>query len=388
MGTIYLDHAATTPLRPEVAAAMAPFLQGLVGNPSSVHRWGRAARSALEDARERTAALLRVRSDEIRFVRGGTESVNVAVLGRAAWLRERGDGEVVFLRSRLEHSAVRESMDAAGALGVRSETFEVDASGRADLPTARELSARGVEFVSCQWVNQETGMILPVPDLARECNAAGVPLHVDAVQAAGRIPLELDEHPIAMVSLSGHKLGGPRSTGILVLRKGTELRPLMFGGGQERGLRPGTEDVAGAVGIARALDLSLDTMEVESPRLADLRAWLEAGLVGAIPGTRVHAGGASRAPHILGLGIPDLPMDVLPGALDLEGIGASAGSACMSGSTEVSPTLRALYGDDASGYAPLRLSLGWTTSAEEVSEALRKIPPIVERIRVSAGVTS
>ncbi len=380
VNTIYLDHAATTPLRPEVVEAMAPFARGLVGNPSAVHRWGRAARSAIENARERSATALGVRPDEVRFVHGGTESVNLAVQGRYGWLRERGETGAVFLRSALEHSAVRESMDSLEAWGARVEHFSVDVTGRADLPSRHELTHREVALVSCQWVNPETGIVLPVPELADECEAAGVPLHVDAVQAVGRLPLQLEALPTPLLSLSGHKLGGPKGTGVLVVR-GVELRPVLFGGGQEGGLRPGTEDVAGAVGVACAIELSVERRQEEARRVAALRDRLEAGLLASVPGARVHGGAAPRAPHVLGLGIPGLPRDVLPGALDLEGIGASAGSACVSGSTAVSPTLRALYGDDAVGYAPLRLSLGWTTTEDEILDAVRRIPPVVARIR-------
>jgi cysteine desulfurase len=276
-------------------------------------------------------------------------------------------------------------MESLEAFGVRIEVIRVSPSGTVDFPEARELSRRRIRLVSCQWVNQESGMVLPISEIARECGEAGVPLHVDAVQACGRIAFGPLGRAISLLSLSGHKLGGPPGTGVLVVREDMELRPTLHGGGQERGLRPGTEDVAGAVGFARALEVCLDRMPEESLRIADLRARLEGGLLAALPETRVSAKDASRAPHILGLGIPGLPRDVLTGALDLEGIGASAGSACASGSTDVSPTFRALHGQEAARLAPLRLSLGWTSTSGEVEEAIRTIPRVVERVRDTVG---
>jgi cysteine desulfurase len=365
---------------------MEPLRAGLVGNASSVHRWGRAARAALEGARSRIADLLGALPEEIRFTRGGTEANNLAILGRGEAVDASGGGaRPRFVRSAIEHSSVREPHDVLAARGARVDVLEVSPSGAVSLPPEAELRDDRPALVSMQWVNQETGLVLPLAEAAAVCRAADVPVHVDGAQAAGRLPIDLSEIPIALLSLSGHKLGGPRSTGVLFVRRGTELRPLLHGGGQEGGLRPGTEDVAGAAGFAAALEIALSQLTEESARLTRLRGRLEEGLLARIPDLRVHGAEGQRAPHILGIGVPGLPRDVLPGALDLEGLGASAGSACRSGSAEVSPVLAALYGAEAGRYAPLRLSLGWTTTAREIDVAIERIGAVVERM-LEAGV--
>jgi len=388
MKAIYLDHAATTPLRPEVREAMAPFMDGVWGNPSSIHRWGREARAALEGARERVADLLRTSPREVYFTRGGTESINLAILGVAGRARLEGGSPSCYLRSSLEHSAVREPMDELEKLGDQIEVIGVDDTGKIDdeaLDAALHRTGPTLRLASIQWANQETGILLRVGAIADRCAAAGIPLHVDAVQAAGKLPIDLAATPISLLSLSGHKLGGPKGVGVLVVRKRVELHPLLFGGGQEGGLRPGTEDVAGAVGFARALELAVAEGTTEAERLAGLRSLLEEGLVAGIPGLQVHGAHAARAPHILAVGVPGIARDLLPSALDLAGVGASAGSACRSGSTEVSPVLLALYGKAAYTFAPLRLSLGWNTTRADVEEAIPRIVATVERIR-AAGV--
>ena len=367
-------------MRPEVIAVMKELMDRFTGNPSSSHRWGRAASAILEEARERTARVIRTEPRWVHFVRGGTESINLAVLGRVDWARSQGQERPYVLRSALEHSAVRESMEAAEYLGCRVDLIPVSPEGALSLPDEVELRERGAQLVSVQWVNQEVGLVLPIDDVARVCTEAGVPLHVDGVQAAGKVPIDLGRTSVALLSLSGHKLGGPRGTGILVMAEGTEIRPRLFGGGQEQGVRPGTEDVVGAVGFSLALELSVEGLQEEAARLASLRNRLEEGLVTALPDLRIHATEGTRAPHILNVGAPGLPRDVLPGALDLAGIGVSAGSACRSGATTVSPVLDALYGAYARNIAPLRFSLGWSTTPEEVDEAVRRIPPIIDRM--------
>jgi len=382
---VYLDHAAATPMRPEVREALAAVLDGVPGNPSSTHVWGREARRTLEDARSRIAHGLAVQPEHVFFVRGGTESNNLAILGRADQARAEGR-KLLMVRSTVEHSAVRESMGNATSSGGAECTVALRPDGSMGLSELSRLLDRDPILVSVMWVNHETGIILPVERVGELCRQAGVPFHVDGVQAAGRIGVEPGRLPIDLLSVSAHKLGGPRGTGVLVVRDRSLLSPRLFGGGQEAGLRPGTEDVAGAVGMAVALETALDGLPAEAERLAGLRHRLESGLVSRIPGLRVHGVDAARAPHILNVGVPGLPRDVLPGALDLEGVAVSAGSACRSGSTTVSPVLEALYGPDEAGeVAPLRLSVGWPSTPEDVDRALQVIPGAVERIR-SAGI--
>lgn len=379
MTSTYLDHAAATPLRPEVLEAMLPHLEGVHGNPSAVHQTGRRARKSLDDAREQIADLLGVPPGTVHFVRGGTESDNLAVLGR--FDRVRADAPPpLFVRTGVEHSAVREAMEAAASRGAEEVILPLRPDGTVDEPTLEGLLERRPALVSVQWVNQETGSVLPVAEVAERCRDAGVPVHSDAVQAVGRVKVNPGEVPVDLLSLSAHKLGGPRGMGVLVVRRKDLLSPRLFGGGQENGLRPGTEDVAGAVGMAAALERALHAMPDEAARLGRLRDRLQAGLAERVSGLRVHGGEGPRAPHILNVGVPGLPRDLLPRALDVEGIATSAGSACRSGGTEVSPVLEAYYGhDEARAVAPLRLSLGWTTSEEEVERALENIPRVVAR---------
>jgi cysteine desulfurase len=379
MDRIYLDHAATTPPRPAVRDAMAPVLDGTQGNPSSLHTTGRRARRALDEARTEAAGVLGVPSTSVFFVRGGTEANNLAISG---WSRaRRAEGRSPAIRcSTVEHSSVREAVlgrekdgDACGWLPVSPDGVP-DCESLKDCPPGT--------LVCLMAVNHETGTRHALPEISVECRGAGHHLHTDAVQQH-RDWSDLTGQ-VDSLSLSGHKIGAPSSTGLLFIRDPASLAPVLFGGGQEGGLRPGTEDVAGAVGLARALTL-VDRgpqADQEWKRVATLRDRLESGLLERIQGLRVHGIEATRADHILSLGVPGLPRDVLPRSLDVEGIDASAGSACRSGSTEVSPVLSGYYGREyAAGIAPLRLSLGWTTTEPEIDAAIEIVSRVVERLR-------
>jgi len=359
---------------------MAPFLDGTQGNPSALHSAGRRARRALDEARSEAAEVLGVPSTSVFFMRGGTEANNLAVAG---WSRaRRAEGRTPTIRcSAVEHSSIRETLldrkrngDACGWLSVSQQGIP----DRDDLKNCPPGT-----LVCLMAVNHETGTRHTLSELAVQCRGRGHHLHTDAVQQHGDwsdLTSQVDS-----LSLSGHKLGAPMSTGLLFIRDPANLAPVLFGGGQERALRPGTEDVAGAVGLARALTI-VDRgpqAEEERKRVATLRDRLESGLLERIPGLRVHGIEATRAEHILSLGVTGLPRDVLPRCLDLEGIDASAGSACRSGSTEVSPVLSGYYGRDyAASIAPLRLSLGWTTTEPEVDAAIEIISSVVERLRI------
>jgi cysteine desulfurase len=387
---LYLDHAATTPLRPQVAREMRHVQEEFPGNPSSPHRWGQDARRTLQAARDRVADVLDVPAGAVFFVRGGTESDNLAILGRAD--RSRSEGHTpLILYSSVEHSAVREAAQEAVRSHGQAVVFGVDPSGQLDLTTIRETLERhpdpsSAALLSCMWVNNETGTVLAMEELLEVARAQDVPLHVDAVQGAGKLHLAQLARAADLLSLSGHKLGGPRSMGILVCRDRSLLSPRLFGGGQEDGLRPGTEDVAGAAGMAQALELATHDREGEAARLTRLRDRLEEGLKEAIPDLRIHGAEGPRAPHITNVGIPGLPADVLPGALDLSGVRASAGSACRSGSSGVSPVLAEFYGEaHARGVAPLRLSLGWNSTPQVVEGALKIVPRVLGEIW-SAGI--
>lgn len=395
MEYIYLDHAASSPLRPEVRAATRAVEEGTPGNPSSPHRFGREARARLEEARQRIAVVLGVESRSVLFVRGGTESDNLAILGWARSVRKAG-GRPRLLHSSIEHSAVSAAAREVEAEGGRVQVFQVAPDGSTQLEGTLEqfggdTGDNGCRdgsdgLISCVWVSHETGLILSVPEVAVWARERRFQLHVDGVQGVGW----LDPVPILaavdLFSLSARKLGGPPGMGILVAGRGVDLHPTLFGGGQERGLRPGTEDVAGAVGTAVAVEAAASERQTEGSRIGALRDAMESRLRGAIPGLVIHGSEGCRTPHILNVGIPGVPLDLLPGALDLEGIAVSAGSACRSGTTGPSPVLTALYGTDHAGrVAPLRISLGWNTQPSEVEEAGSVIIRVVEGVRRAFG---
>lgn len=374
---IYLDHAATTPVRPEVAEAMAATLAEDFGNPSSGHAWGRRARRRLEDARLTLAVSLGVPADRVFFTRGGTESDNLAVLGRVRHDLARGIRPHV-VTSAIEHPAVAEAAERAAREGAAHTVIGFDRGGL-DLDALEAALGTRPSVVSCMWVNNEVGLVLPVVEIAAACRRHGVPLHSDAVQAVGKLPVDWGGVPVDLLTLTGHKIYGPKGAGALIARDFRTVGPLHFGGGQERGLRPGTEDVAGAVGLAEAVRLAVAETPPESARLGALRDEVEAGLLSRIPGSRVNAGGMTRAPHILSLGVPGTDSDTLLAALDAAGIAASGGSACASGSSAPSRTLAALHPDGRA--ASLRLSFGRLTRSRDAGPIVRTVAEAVERTR-------
>ncbi|HSW30808.1 MAG TPA: cysteine desulfurase family protein [Longimicrobiales bacterium] len=380
MHPIYLDHAATTPVRAEVRAAMEPFLDRTFGNPSSLHRWGREAAAALAEARAACAATLGARFSEIHFVRGGTESDNLAIQGRATRLRADGHTPTVAV-STVEHAAVLGAADHATARGAgRMVSIPVAEDGSLDQDRLAHALAEPPALVSIMWVNNETGMVLPVEEVAARCRATGATFHTDAVQAVGKMPVRVDEVPVDLLTATGHKLQGPKGTGLLFCREGTYLSPLLHGGGQERALRPGTEDVAGAVGLATALRLAVEEREAEAERLGALRARLEGELATRIAGMRVNGGRAPRAPHIASISVPGVDSTSLLMALDLEGVAVSGGAACHTGASSGSHVLAALYGA-GDPHATVRFSLGASTTAEDVIRAAGVTASVVERLR-------
>lgn len=379
----YLDYAATTPLRPEVSAAMEPYAAEIFGNPSSGHSWGRSARVALDGARQEVAQALGARADEIRFVRGGTESDNLAVLGVSRALRRAGI-EPTLLVSEVEHAAVLEAArHAAEVDGATLVTLPVGPDGSMDARSIAAAPARA-SLLSVMWVNNETGLILPVARLTEQAREASVLVHSDASQAIGKVPVRVDEVPVDLLTATGHKIQGPRGIGILFVREGTPLEPLMFGGGQERAARPGTEDVAGAVGMATAVRLAVAEQDHAAARLGGLRARFEQRALSALSGVRVNSGEGERAGHVSSLAFEDVSDgDALLMALDLEGVAVSGGSACATGVGHKSHVIGALYGSD-DRLATVRFSFGTSTSEEEVDHAADVTARVVGRLRTNA----
>lgn len=393
MDTIYLDHAATTPVRDEVVAAMAPYASEIFGNPSSLHSRGREALAALETAREKIAAAIGARRAEVRFVRGGTESDNLAVLGSCRAKRARYGAPIPLFVSAVEHSAVLEAAEHAEACGDAHLTLlSVTPDGRLDLEPLRSVGAVSggadesapTPTVSVMWANNETGLLLPVDEVVAVAEASCATVHTDASQALGKVPVDVSATAVHLLTATGHKIGGPRGSGILYVRDGVELEPLLFGGGQERRLRPGTEDVAGAVGLATAIRLATDERKASAARLVALRQRLEDGLRARIDGVRINGGDGPRAPHVSSIGIPGVADgQTLLMALDLEGVAVSGGSACHSGAGKGSHVIEALYGaDDA--LATVRYSFGPGTTEADVDRAVAITATVVGCVGTTA----
>lgn len=379
MDPIYLDHAATTPVRDEVREAMASVLELVYGNPSSTHSWGRRAAAALDEARRRVADAVGAQRGEIHFVRGGTESDNLAILGMAEAARERAETPHVVV-SAIEHKAVLDASAQVEHRGGRRTLVPVLSDGTLDLDVLDQALADHPTVVSVMLVNNEVGIRLPLTEVVARARAAGVAVHSDAVQALGKVPVRVDETAVDLLSLTGHKIYGAKGTGVLFVREGIRVSPLIFGGGQERGLRPGTEDVAGAVGMSVAVELAVREQKAEAHRLAALRDALEERLRELIADLRVHGEAAPRAPHIANVGIPGVDPEALLMALDMEGVAASAGSACESGAGGGSHVLEAIFGP-MNGVAALRFSLGRSTTLEDTERAARITFAAVERIK-------
>ncbi len=380
---IYLDYSATTPLRPEVRPAIAPYLEGQFGNPSSTHRYGRDARVAVDEARRSLLDALGARRGRIVFSGSGSEADCLAVLGFA---RRRPGGCVV--RSAIEHKAVIASTRALAESGYDVRVAPVHENGTVDTERLADLIPDDGRptLVSVMWANNETGVIQPVAELAQLCHERRATFHSDAVQAFGKIPLELEDAGVDLVALAAHKLGGPKGVGALFVRDEVELEPIVYGGGQEGGLRAGTENVAGIVGFAAAATVAVSELQTESARLGALRDRLESGLREALPEIFVNGGDAPRRlPNVLNVSIPGIDLEGLLTALDLEGICVSSGSACTTGSVEPSHVITAMGREGDLARNAIRLSLGWGTREDDIAYVLRVFPKLVKRLRAFAS---
>jgi cysteine desulfurase len=376
---VYLDHNATTPLDPEVLAAMTPFLAEGFGNPSSLHVWGREARQALERARATIArALGTADKDTVVFTSGGTEADNLVLMGVAAAQEKRGRHVIL---SSVEHHAVLNAAAHLGRQGFEVTRLSVDSQGLLDPDDVRRVIRPDTVLVSLMYGNNETGVLFPIASVGRICRERGVTFHTDAVQSFGKLPLDVETLCVDLLSLSGHKTHGPKGIGALFIRRGTRMQPLLHGGAQERSRRAGTENVAAAVGLARATELSLQDQAGESRRMADLRDRLEGGVMAALPGVLRNGHPTERLPHTTNLAFAGVEAESLILALDLAGIGASSGAACSSGSLEPSHVLAAMGLPRERVLSSVRFSLGRTTTREEIEHVLEVLPPIVERMR-------
>ena len=376
---VYLDHNATTPLDPRVLAAMTPYLTERFGNPSSIHAWGRESRRALEDSRATVARALRVTDkDSIVFTSGGTEADNLALLGVAAAQQDKGHHLIV---SAVEHHAVLHAAAHLARHGFEVTRLPVDGEGFLNPEEVRRALRPDTILVSLMHGNNETGVLFPIAAIGRICREANVTFHTDAVQSFGRLSLDVEMLSVDLLSLSAHKVHGPKGVGALYIRRGTRMQPLLHGGAQERSRRPGTENVPGAVGFAKAVDLFLQNLEGTAKRLADLRDRLEHGVMATVPGVTRNGHPTERLPQTTNLAFAGVEAESLILALDLQGVGVSSGAACTSGSLEASHVLTAMGLPRERVESSIRFSLGAGTTAAEIEHVLEILPPIVQRIR-------
>jgi cysteine desulfurase len=377
---VYLDHAATTPVREEVVAAMQPFFGPRFGNPSSVHRWGREARTALDEARERVGRCLGASADEIVFTSCGTEADNMALIG--VWRARRGErGRGAAVSTPVEHKAVLGALHQIAREGGEERLLSVEPTGRVDAASFAALVREDAAVCSVMWANNEIGTLQDVPAMAELSRSRGVVFHTDAVQAFGKVEIDARRTPFDLLSVSGHKVGAPKGIGALFIRRGTPMEPLLFGGSQDRGRRPGTENVAMAVGLACAAELAVAEREEEVRRLAALRDRLESAILARVPDAVIHGRGMPRAPHISNISVPGTDSESMLIALDLRGIACSAGSACQSGSINPSHVLEAMGVSADVARAAIRISFGAMSTDASVDRMLEVFPMLVEKAR-------
>jgi cysteine desulfurase len=378
---IYLDHAATTPVRPEVLEAMLPYFGERGYNASSLHGEGRAAKAALDDARDTVARLLGAKRKEIVFVGSGSEADNLALLGVARRRRERGRH---IVSTGIEHHAVLHVLDALRADGFEITILPVSPRGEVSVEAFAAALRPDTILASVMYANNEIGTVAPVAELAAVARERGVVFHTDAVQAPGYLPLEVGALGVDLLSISAHKFYGPKGVGVLYVRGGVELAPLVLGGSQEFGRRAGTENVPGIVGMARALELVTTGWETRAAAIAELRDRLEAALVAGIPDLRINAAGAPRLANNLSIAVPEVDSEQLLVRLDLEGVAVSAGSACASGATEISHVVEAIGMPAELATSVLRLSLGRATTRAEIDRVAELLPRLARELRGSA----
>lgn len=383
---VYLDYAATTPVRPEVLEAMLPYLtEQAFGNPSSAHRFGRAARAGIEQARREVAQAAGAEPNQVIFTSGGTEADNLGIMGAALAARDR-EAAMCAVVSAIEHKAVLAAAHAVCHLGGREVVLPVDGNGRVELDALDAALRERPAVVSIMWVNNEVGVVQPVKEIADRCCDAGVAFHTDAVQAFGKVPVNLAALGCTLASLSGHKIGAPKGIGALVVRDRKAIEAIIHGGGQQFGIRPGTENVPGAVAMGRAAALASAEQEREAERLRALRDELAARLRAAVADVVINAEAAERAPHVLNLAVPGADSEALLMHLDLAGVACSSGSACSTGAVEPSHVLTAMGVPRELALGAVRMSLGHGTTEADVARAAEVMPGVVAKVRKLAGV--
>ncbi|MCM8760534.1 MAG: cysteine desulfurase NifS [Candidatus Omnitrophica bacterium] len=379
MRKVYLDNNATTRMREEVLEAMLPYLKDIYGNASSVHQFGRAARAALDNARNQVASFLGAASpEEIIFTSGGTESDNLAIKGVAHAMRSKGDH---LITTAIEHSAVLNTCRALEKDGYKVTYLPVDEYGLASVDSLRKAIGPQTVLISIMYANNEVGTIEPITELAEVAKERGVYFHTDAVQALGKISFDLSSLPVDLLSMSGHKIYGPKGVGVLYIRKGTRIDAIAHGGHHEMNKRAGTENVPAIVGLGRACELAKKELPDEWRKLIALRDRLYQGIMSKIPHVSLFGHPEKRLPNTLNVGFKYLEGESILLNLDMEGIAVSTGSACTSGTLEPSHVLTAMGIDPADAQGAIRFSLGRDNTEEDIDYVLTMLPPIIQRLR-------
>lgn len=378
MNRIYLDHNATTPVDPAVLDAMLPYFSGEFGNASSIHAYGQSARAAVESAREQVAALLNARPQEIVFTSGGTESDNHAIFGVVA--SSAGEKKHI-ITTAIEHEAVLNACQALEKQTVAVSYLTVSHDGLINLDDLRKAIRPETALISVMHANNELGAIQPLAEIGGIAAEKDICFHTDAVQSIGKIPVDAKALQVDLLSLSGHKFYGPKGVGALYIKSGTRLNQLLYGGHHQRGFRPGTENVAGIVGLGKAAELARLMLAEDAARVSQLRDILEQGLLARVPASRANAAGAPRTPNTSNIVFPGIEGEALVIALDLKGLACSTGAACSSGAVEPSHVLTAIGLSGVDARASIRFSLGRHSTSAEIDAALEIVPAAVAQLR-------
>ena len=378
---VYLDHNASTPVHPEVLQAMLPYFSERFGNPSSVHGFGREARDGMDTAREQIAGFLKVSKDEIVFTSGGTESDNLGIKGLAA---ARASGHIIT--SQIEHHAVLRTVQTLEEQGFTATYLPVDGGGMVNPDDVRKALRADTILVSLMGANSEVGTLQPIREIGRITREAGVPLHVDGVQTFGKVPIDVGAFGIDLLSFSGHKIYGPKGVAALYIRKGTKMASIQHGGEHERRRRAGTENVAGIVGLGKAVEIRSRDMAVEGARLTALRDRLWDGVRAGVAEVRLNGHPTERLPGTCNMCFRNIESESIVLGLDLKGVGVSAGSACTSGNVEPSYVLVAMGLPLDWAMGSVRCSLGRGTTAEDIEYVIESVVPLVAKLKTQSPV--
>ncbi len=385
MRKVYLDHGATTPVREEVIEAMMEIYRDVPGNPSSVHQFGRLAKKRLEEARQQVATAIGAEPKEIIFTGSGTEADNIAILGTARFMAKQNKGKHI-ITSAVEHHAVLDTCKELAKEGFEVTVLPVDEDGLVSIDSVKQALRDDTILVTIMHANNEVGTIQPIAEIGALLKDHQAIFHTDAVQTVGKIPVDVKELGVDLLALSAHKLYGPKGVGALYIRKGVRVQPLMAGGGQERKIRPSTENIAGIIGLAKAIQLAVENLVEEKQRLETLRDKLATALLSTVPATKLNGHPVKRLPHNMNISFEYIEGEALILSADMKGIAVSSGSACTSGSLDPSHVLMAMGLSHQTAHGSLRMTLGRDTTDEDIDYVVQELQVIAERLRAMSPV--